>query len=82
MRTKTYRNIVFSGKDTPYEGISDGKGPIFRGKNVELSINLVYHTDMSRRGGSNEVDSFGGRINNVAEFSERTICEGSNIWSD
>ena len=82
MKRKPYRNIIFSGKNVPYDGISDGKGPLFRGKNVEFSLNLSYITNIDAREGQATESEYVNSILNVGIFNSETICEGNNIWSE
>lgn len=80
MKGKTYSKSVFSGKDVPFIGISEGHGPLFRGNSVEFSLNLRYKGAIqSRRGGVRTGESFSGRIHIGANNIIRAICEGTNI---
>ena len=83
MRGKIYSKRVFSGKEVPFIGISEGHGPLFRGNSVEFSVNLRYKGAIqSREGGILTGENYDGTIHVGAFGLIRAICEGRSIRAE
>lgn len=77
---KRYSRSVFSGKEVPFIGISEGHGKLFRGNSVEFSVNVRYKGSIELRDGAVYEQTLNGRIHIGHSGNMRAICSGSNIY--
>ena len=82
MATKRYSKRVFAGKDVPFQGINQGAGVLYRGRSVQFSMNGIYDGAILLRSGGKATSRYDGSIRNGLSNTNRTVCEGTNIWSE
>jgi hypothetical protein len=80
--TKVYSKNVFSGKEVPYIGISEGHGRLFRGNSVEFSMNLGYMGAIESRDGMYREEEFNGTVHQGQSASIRGVCAGTEILAE
>jgi len=81
-KSKTYSKHIFSGKEIPFIGISEGHGKLFRGNSVEFSMNVNYKGAIESRGGSVRGDIYDSSIRVVASGNIRALCVGNSIFAE
>ena len=80
--TKRYSRNIFSGKEVPYIGISEGHGKLFRGNSVEFSMNLGYMGSIESRDGASRDEEFNGTVHQGISGRVRGICAGREILAE
>jgi hypothetical protein len=79
---KTYSRNIFSGKEVPYIGISEGHGKLYRGNGVEFSMNLRFQGAIEMRDGMLRDEELNGAVHAGISNSIRGICVGTEILAE
>lgn len=82
-KSKTYRRVVFAGKDIPAIGMDQGKGLFYNGNNTDWVFNLWYDACMAGRDGQYDVGAYTDAIytGNTGETMS-WLNEGNNFWTE
>lgn len=81
-KPKTYSRNIFSGKEIPFIGISEGHGNLFRGNSVSFSMNMTYSGAMESRNGMTRGAEYDGTIHVGFFGNTRGVCAGTSIFAE
>lgn len=79
---KTYMRRVFGGAEKEWNGIDQGKGPLYRGRGVEMALNATFDNNVfAIRDGAEYVYFLGDGVihNGIISKNEVVLCFGTNV---
>ena len=81
---KTYSRSVFSHKRASWRGMDQGKGALYRGDSVEMTLNVLMDDNVFKNRVGQEIKdtSAYGIISGKKTLSGVTVASGTNIFFD